>query len=284
MYGHGAVFVGHYVVVIGGYYSLQKITQLYLYDTIGRVWSARAVGNSGHLYGQIKLCFILEDKLFVFLWSGSRVESFLWEGDFVLQSNWQKVDRGSSFPTRDRSTIGAYHEWKNQVVFYGDKGVFVLDLNTRKVKHPETKGVAPKIGINQSCCASRTAAYFTSRNQGLLVLNELNLGTLTWSTVFGNAGMVPPMRAYFSLSYVSGRIFAFGGYSSSERLDVYIIQETRWKSIVPRGSGSNALRLKGSMDGGTRMHATVHTSDKLIVFGGFGTAFTMLQPLVIRPG
>ena len=293
IYGHGAALIGHRVFTFGGYHHVRAEEELYVLDVTKMQWSARTAYGARSVFGRVKFAFVYTDMIYAFTLAPNNSTVFA-ALDVVCCESWTPIEVCKEFPLKDAGIVGTFYETKNEAVFFGVAGLFIYNLERQRWQKPDTKGQMPSLGTNQACCASPTSVFFSQKTQrGPMAVHELRMDTLSWSTIQSINGYFPCSRSFLTLSYIKGRIYAFGGYYGSDQVDVYAVREERWRAIRSsdqefhgeRRDRSESFEITGSgFQQGTRMHAAVHNNDKLFILGGFGVHFKMYRPLVIFPG
>lgn len=289
MYGHGAVIVGRTVFVLGGYYDTRKASFLYSYDIPAAAWRAYKVGQpeyaEGAVFGRAKLVFVHNDNIFAYIWRDGARDGRMFSLNCVLKDGWRSVGNTSEYGSYT-TYVGAFHEQREEAFLCNGVRVVKFVPATERWKELSTKGLKSGAVNSHACCATPSSLIVSggAEIQTPLVLRVLDLQRLNWSILKPTKAYCPPRRYLFTLSYVNGRIIAFGGYNRSKQMDIFSMEERKWYSVV---SGEKLVQDRfpfyGTLLSGTREHAAVVTMDKMIVFGGFGDDFQLENPLVIRP-
>ena len=290
-YGIGAVLVGHRCVVFGGYHSLRQ--EFWVYDIAKRSWKQYAPINHDKLYGRVRMAFMVDDVLYVYLWSPIRKRYSFLTLDLVCMEEWI-VERESSHMRMRFGTSGSYVECRNEGVLFGGEinstEVLVYNVERASWYCPKTTGSPPSPRFNHTTCSYGRHMFvlggirISSRPATGLELYSLDMdGTrFTWSTP-KVGGYLPQGRYLFSAACISERIFVFGGYSGHTSFDIYSFEHKCWrKGYYEEASGKvEGFRFKCDWIIGTSDHAMVLTPQNLVVFGGF--QLPIGTPLHITP-
>ena len=293
-YGIGVVLVGHECLMFGGFNGGGK-HRVYKFDIAKKKWSQFLPENRVDDFGSIAMTFVVDDRLYAYVWCRRIMQYMFVSLDLVLTEAWVRVGQNSC-PQVGHGPSGAFVEATGEgVLFGGEKkntDVFVYNVERSSWYPPKVSGTPPGPRKHHcTCCAGRR--LFIVGGQ-LLPLdeahsNELSLHVLTiqgsrfaWSTP-ATIGRVPKKRYLFSATYFAGRIFVYGGNWGYRRFDIFSIRQSRWfngvSSFADEEQGE--VQFTSELEGGNAVHAAVVVNDKIFVFGG--TKLVSKSPLEIAP-
>lgn len=288
LYGHATVLSGDRVWAFGGYHLRSFANWVYIYNISTETWSGHetAKASSVALYGKILVGFLHNDRLIAYTYSGRPLLLVL---NCLLLDDWSELEVVGEVPAGKRYLSGAYHEANGRLYLCNGPDLYRLSLEFARFERLETKGLKPRRRGEHACCIGSETLFVSGGDSGadFLALHALSLDLLTWSTIQPVTEYVPPPRRCFTISYIKGRIYVFGGMASKRSFDLFSLKKCKWVHI---GEQTKALSpeeeflIRGAgVFGGTSQHSEIHTSDKLIVFGGFGGKFLFNNPLIITP-
>ena len=283
MYAHCAVLVGHKCIVVGGYSDKARVSKnIYILDTIQRIWSAFQVPSELLLYGSARMQFINADKFTVLVYPRSLPPSerlyCMLEIDLVLLDEWTVV-QAKAVPRLREGTTGCLVEVINEaIVFGGSRGgtsVFRYQVDERRWIEAKTAGKPPSARQNHAMCASGTVVFVIGGSYERATVLDVHLLDVShlpfrWSSPV--VGTYTPSKSFlFHAACVGNRILVYGGFNKTNRLCVYLIKEERWLQGVnsPVVSHETEIAFHSDWRDGTSAHALAHTSKKVWIFGGF---------------
>ena len=281
-WGHGAVLLGHRMVVLGGA-KPELQNKVFFFDLLEEVWSASRVEGTNLVKGLAKLCFLCDDQIYSFVYVGSTAGSRLSRLDSVLLDELQPLPLG---PIGLDRKIVAYFETSEEIVVFDGPEVLIFKVESSTWRSCATKGESPTLATlprNQIPCVSETSIYYSSLEWSM-TMYELNMKTMTWSTLSSGSSNTKAFTA--TLTYIQGRIFVFGGSMNARERHAYSVSEDRWHRLSAggHGEGHHDLRMTGDdFEYGYVHHTALHWNGNLIVLGGFTGDSTFGKPLYIRP-
>ena len=285
-YGHGAVMLGHRVMVFGGVRD-SHAQCLFTFDMVQDEWSSRkvALGDGRDLLGHIRMACTRGDKIYAYTKLHKTGDWILVELDCVLRNEWIVLDEAKASKL-NKNAKPVYYEKTEDIVVRTRDGLLMFSLETKTWTEPKTKGAAPILGRRQAGCATATGVCFAARGANL-TLHNLNMKTLTWSEVQVNGSYIPRLWQFQTLVGVPGRIYAVGGSFGRASLDVFIVSERKWYRIaLYEGSRTRAgeFRLDGhGLASGLVGHTVVHDNNIVLCLGGLQAPDKLRQYVVIRP-
>ena len=292
LYGVGAVLIGHRCVVFGGYARL--VQNICIYDTERRTWQSRQVRNGGRLQGRVRMAFVVDDVLYVYIWSSDKQKCRFVTLDLLLMKEWALGGTGAC-EQMAFGTAGSYMESRNEGVLFGGQSnstdVLVYSVENRTWYRPKTRGSPPSARFNHTTCSQGEQMFVLGGRsvETEHAFKSLELHVLTmrrqrfiWSTP-KVTGYVPRGRFLFAAACISGRIFVFGGYNGYASFDIYSLRLNRWQtgSYKDDFDHNQGFRFMSDWNRGTSDHVLVLTPQRLIVFGGFQLPIS--TPLHITP-
>ena len=292
-YGIGAVLVGHRCLVFGGY--SQNHDRIGTYDVVKRSWTPHFVQNVKRLYGRVRMTFIVDDVLYVYLWRRNSRSCIFLKLDVVSME--ELVPAGKS-PCQQMGfgTSGSYIESRNEGVLFGGKqgrtDVCVYSIEKASWYRPKTNGAGPSARFNHTTCSQgRNMFVLGGQKVGqhdVIRPFEIHILTMdrrrfTWSTPHAQ-GYVPPERYLFAAACTAGRVFVFGGYLGDSSFDIFSLEHNSWRKGYYKKNESGrheGFQFRCPWTHGTSDHAMVLTPLGLLVVGGF--QLPIATPLHITP-
>ena len=295
LYSHESVLLGGKIYVFGGHMN----SFVYALDYTKKRWEALAFTGAYIRRCRGHTATLVDDDVFII---GGLVQGFTRRA--VLSFNFVFKDfdfvslRGLGLGLSGLEMVGHVAEYfprRREILIYGKE----LTLASTRCKlfgfYPsssllymlQAKGHSPGDRKSFVSCAAGNAmfVYAGDRARGIfehpgpaaLFILLLYAKDLTWTKL--SPSKVPFTARFASLSYVPGRLFLYGGRSSSNEvaaLSFFDIQQKSWHNVQFSSDYSQANSSSWSCIVNTssyvrlpNCHTTTYVSGKLLVIGGY---------------
>ena len=224
------------------------------------------------------------------------MQNDVWKLDLALKE-WSKLPVVGPSPPERAYCSGDLLESTGDVLVFGGlitesdprqytNELWMLDFSKLQWCMPEVKGTPPKRRYGHaSCSVGNRVFYYGGKDKDtfhsdVLILEQSVLGYKSFHWVVLDVDGVTP-RTGHSLSYISGRLFLFGGFAVDTYVgdvDVFDLKRKVWAG--DEGKTDDDILIENK-DGLYSAHSMVATSDKLLVFGGRFSDFSSYKELTV---
>ena len=280
---HGSVLVGHMLLVFGGWSVARQSHPLFVCDTRSFCWRQVKLHKSVCNL-QMVGCFVHNDTVYAFPARVGGIHNVVLL-DLLMLEEWRTVE----FDRTLSNMAGVYHDHEEMAILCSGERLVNFYPDELRLERVDVKGTIPPDRDGHGCCVNSTTLFLFGGKVEAYVFHDtlyaLTLRTMTWDCITPGSAYIARGRSRFSMSYVHGRIFIMGGngHGASNTLDVFDLREQRWRPIESNMDNKDAVKLHGSLGGGTLHHSAVNTQQSMFITGGIGLDFRAMRVLTISP-
>ena len=267
-----------YIVGRAGRSSSRNATALYYLDVNESTWhwiDARGPYLMHHV------TILVGDRLYVFggLDKNRVMARSVWGFDLCTKE-YCKFGKSPTVPRMRHNFIGEFVERIGRIVIFGGyyegsrtrgNDVWLLEMESMTWVEAKPRGNPPSPRSNHASCTVANHVFIFGGYKRVQRLNDLHVLTLTPTTVRWSKpvlhGLTPGGRSSHSLTYVSGKLFVFGGSNGAAISEVAVLDLTTMEWLTGNAH-PNSYVVTGQIHPGVYHAATVGPKGNLYVFGG----------------